>query len=140
MPILAERFHLRTHIVIRTLPVYNLTLLKDGPKFSPSPDQTSQDEGTSVYNTAFKVRNMPMAIFAKTLSHQLHRTVIDKTGLAGIYDLDLKWSNDDSPNPDPNAPPGLFTALEEQLGLKLQPARGPVQTLVVDHVDMPSEN
>lgn len=140
MPILAERFHLKAHIVVRTLPVYDLMLLKGGPKFSPSPDQASQDEGTSVYNTAFKVRNMPMAIFAKTLSHQLHRTVIDKTGLAGIYDLDLKWSSDDAPNPDPNAPPGLFTALEEQLGLKLVPSKGPVQTLVVDQIEMPTEN
>lgn len=140
MPILIGRFHLKAHTVTRTLPVYDLTVLKGGPKFSPSPDQTSQDESTGVHNTAFTARNMPMAIFAKTLSHQLHRTVIDKTGLTGIYDLDLKWTGDDVANPDPSAPPGFFTALEEQLGLKLKPGKGPVQTLVVDHVEMPSEN
>jgi uncharacterized protein (TIGR03435 family) len=140
LPILAERFHLKAHLATRDMPVYDLTLQKDGPKFSLSPDQTSQDESTTVHNTAFKVRNTSMAIFAKTLSHQLHRTVIDKTGLTGIYDLDLRWTGDDLQNPDPNAPPGLFTALEEQLGLKLQSAKGPVSILVVDHIELPTEN
>jgi uncharacterized protein (TIGR03435 family) len=139
-PILAGRFHLKAHLVTRDMPVYDLTLLKNGPRFSLSPDQTSLNESTTVHNTAFKVRNTSMAVFAKTLSHQLHRAVIDETGLTGIYDLDLRWTGDDALNPDPNAPPGLFTALEEQLGLKLQPAKGPVPTLVVDNVEMPTEN
>jgi uncharacterized protein (TIGR03435 family) len=142
MPILADRFHLQARIEMKNLPVYELILLKGGPKFHPSPDQAAHNESTSVYNTALKLRDMPIPIFAKTLAHQLNRTVVDKTGLTGIYDLDLKWSRDDVANPDPNsnAPPTFFTAIQEQLGLKLQPAKGPVKTLVVDHIEMPSGN
>jgi uncharacterized protein (TIGR03435 family) len=140
LPILAERFHLKARLMTREMAGYDLTLLKNGPKFAPSPDQASRDESTTVQTTAYKVRNTSMSVFAKTLSHQLHRTVIDKTGLTGIYDLDLKWTGDNVSNPDASAPPGLFTALEEQLGLKLQPARGSVPTLVVDHIEMPTEN
>jgi uncharacterized protein (TIGR03435 family) len=140
MPILVERFHLKAHTELKTLPVYELILLRGGPRFARSPDQALQNEGISVYPTALKARNMPMPVFAKTLAHQVHRTVIDKTGLIGLYDIDLKWSRDDPPDPDPNAPPSFFTAVQEELGLKLQPAKGPVVTLVVDHIEMPSGN
>jgi uncharacterized protein (TIGR03435 family) len=140
MPVLADRFHLKMHIETRILPVYELIVLKDGPKFRRSPDQTPQGESTSVYSAELKTRNMPLSVFAKTLAHQLHHAVVDKTGLTGFYDLDLKWSADGPQNPDPNAPPSFFTALQEQLGLKLQPAKGPVPTLIVDHIEAPSEN
>jgi uncharacterized protein (TIGR03435 family) len=140
LPILAERFHLKARIESRTLPVYELVLLKKGPRFQRSPNQGSEDQSTSVHNTSIKASNMPMAIFCKTLSHQLHRTVIDKTGLEGLYDFELKWSRDDATDLPADAPPTFFTAVQEQLGLKLQPAKGPVDTLVVDHVEMPSEN
>jgi uncharacterized protein (TIGR03435 family) len=81
-----------------------------------------------------------MALFADILTNQVPRTVIDKTGLAGNYDLTLQWSREDSSTTDTDPAPSIFTALPEQLGLKLQPAKGPVETLVVDHVEMPSEN
>ena len=122
------------------MPVYELMLQNSGPRFSLSSDQSSHDDSTTVHNTTFKVRNTSMMVFAKTLSHQLHRTVIDKTGLTGIYDLDLRWTGEDVLTPDPSAPPDIFIALQEQLGLKLRPAKGPVATLVVDHIEMPSEN
>jgi uncharacterized protein (TIGR03435 family) len=91
------------------------------------------------------------------LSQQLGRTVLDQTGLKGIYDLTLKWTPDQStaamnqsppgagPAPD-NAPPpdtsgpSIFTAVQEQLGLKLESTKGPVEILVIDHVEQPSEN
>jgi uncharacterized protein (TIGR03435 family) len=73
------------------------------------------------------------------LSDELGRNVVDKTGLTGHYGIDLKWTPDDQQE-KPDAGPTLFTALEEQLGLKLDAAKGPVDTLVVDHVDKPSEN
>jgi uncharacterized protein (TIGR03435 family) len=82
---------------------------------------------------------LSMATFAKILTGQVNRTVIDKTGLAGGYELALKWAKDDNPD-ETSEVPSIFTALQEQLGLKLQPAKGPVETLVVDHVEMPSEN
>ncbi len=82
-----------------------------------------------------------------SLTGAVGRTVIDKTGLAGNYDFELKWTPEhgdqpsaDSGQTDAQSGPSIFTALEEQLGLKLQPSKGPVQTLVVDHVEMPTEN
>ena len=81
----------------------------------------------------------------------LDRPVIDKTGIQGRYDFTLRWTPDDSqfvnmgvrvppPSNDPDAPPGLFTAFQEQLGLKLESTKGPVEVLVVDRIDKPSEN
>ena len=94
---------------------------------------------------SLRLRIPPIAVFANVLSDNLHRAVIDKTGLTGKYDFTLKWARDDdsvSPNADSatDAGPAIFTAVEEQLGLKLQPAKGPVEVLVVDHVEQPSEN
>jgi uncharacterized protein (TIGR03435 family) len=65
----------------------------------------------------------------------LGRTVIDNTGLQGNYKVDLTWAADDQ-----TSGPSLFTAIQEQLGLKLEPTRGPVETLVIDHAEKPSEN
>jgi uncharacterized protein (TIGR03435 family) len=81
----------------------------------------------------------------------MDKPVVDHTGLTGRYDFFLTWTPDDSqflqmgarapqPTDDPNAPPGLFTAIQEQLGLKLQAAKGPVQVLVIDHLEKPTEN
>jgi uncharacterized protein (TIGR03435 family) len=67
------------------------------------------------------------------------RTVVDKTGLTANYDIDLHWTPDDQES-TPDAGPTLFTALEEQLGLKLVPSKGPVDKFVIDHVEKPSEN
>jgi uncharacterized protein (TIGR03435 family) len=67
---------------------------------------------------------------------------MDKTGLAGKYNLQLNWSPDDAgpPAADSSTPPDIFTALEEQLGLKLKPAKAEIETFVVDHAELPSEN
>jgi uncharacterized protein (TIGR03435 family) len=140
LPLLIQRFQLQTHTEIRTLPVYELVIAKGGPKLQLSADQTKRGNGsTSISNNRKLVgRDLNMERLAGSLSGQVHRTVIDKTGLTGIYDLTLLWSHDDDAASD-NAP-SIFTAVEEQLGLKLQPAKGPVETLVVDHVEMPSEN
>ena len=73
------------------------------------------------------------------LSDALGRKVVDITGVTGKYDIDLKWTPDDQQG-KPDAGPTLFTAIEEQLGLKLEAAKGPVDTLVVDHIEKPSEN
>jgi uncharacterized protein (TIGR03435 family) len=81
-----------------------------------------------------------MASFAKALSSRVDRTVIDKTGLAGNFDLEMQWSRDENPDSGAEILPDIFTAIQEQLGLKLQAAKGPVETLVVDRAAMPSEN
>jgi uncharacterized protein (TIGR03435 family) len=67
------------------------------------------------------------------------RLVIDKTGLSGLYAFSLEWTPDDTP-PDVATGPSLFTAIQEQLGLRLQSATGPVEMLVIDHAEKPSEN
>ena len=89
-----------------------------------------------------------MANLASLLSNILGKRVLDKTGLSGDYDMTLKWTPDDyqppplkpnAPPPDPNNP-SIFTALQEQLGLKLESSKGPVEVLVIDSVQKPSEN
>ena len=102
----------------------------------------------------------PMSAFANALSDQVGRKVLDKTGLQGNYDLALQWTPDegqgrmfggpgggpdgrpaaDSPPPPDASGPTLFTALQEQLGLKLESEKGPVETLVIAHIERPSEN
>jgi uncharacterized protein (TIGR03435 family) len=89
-----------------------------------------------------------MATFAAVLTGQAGRKVVDKTGLTGIYDIDLKWLPEQLPNGAPLPPgveidntlPGLFTAIQEQLGLRLAPETGQVDIFVVESVQRPSEN
>jgi uncharacterized protein (TIGR03435 family) len=98
---------------------------------------------------------VPVTSLVNILSQQLHRTVMDKTELTGKYDIALQWTQDDGSNPmfketddsqqrvepPPDASgPSIFTAVQEQLGLRLQSSKGPVQVVVIDHVEMPSEN
>jgi uncharacterized protein (TIGR03435 family) len=98
--------------------------------------------GMSVHNRNLVATGVPIARLVDQLSAQLQRVVVDKTGLAGNYNFQLTWSPDDAapPSPDVAAPPDIFTALEEQLGLKLQPGKEEIDTLVIDHVEYPSEN
>lgn len=90
-----------------------------------------------------------MKDFASTLSTVLKRTVIDKTGLNGTYDIGLKWTPDEPPaslpsdaQATPQAEPGpsIFTAISEQLGLRLESQKGPVEVIVIDHAEKPSPN
>lgn len=141
--ILLERFQLKVHTDVKTLPVYKMSVMKGGPKFKES-SSTGSGSSTHTHNIPggieLNARNVTMASFASTLYSEVHRTVTDKTSLSGKYDLDMKWTPDDQPATDTDAGPSIFTALQEQLGLKLQSAKGPVQTLVVDHIEMPSAN
>ncbi len=145
--ILIDRFHLKTHIDLKTLPVYELVVAKDGPKLTASAvaaDSTAPGN-MNVHNTDMTATGVTLSDLAGNLSFPLDRTVIDKTGLTGRYDFRLQWTADNvvngaADNSAADAPPNLFTAIEEQLGLKLQPAKGPVETLVVDHVEQPTEN
>lgn len=154
--ILADRFHLKIHPETKQLPVYELVVAKDGSKLKPNaavyeknpavkPKEGMAPGGYFTKSGEFTGTAIPLSSFVGNLASNLQRNVIDKTGLTANYDIHLKWTPDraasagpDSAQPDP-APP-LFTALQEQLGLKLIPAKGPVQTWVVDHVDHPTEN
>jgi uncharacterized protein (TIGR03435 family) len=102
-------------------------------------------------------QGVPITFLVQQLSQQLGRKVLDQTGLTGIYDLTLKWTPDQRPaamfqGPPPGGPapdstpppdtsgPSVFTALQEQLGLKLEATKGPVEILIIDHIEQPSEN
>jgi uncharacterized protein (TIGR03435 family) len=147
-PILTERFHLKFHREMKTLPVYELVVAKDGPKFKgTSAAEMSSDQGVNgvragginIRNQNLTATGIPMLSIADTLSDQVQRVVVDKTGLTGKYNLQLRWSRDDAgpPAAETAAPPDLFTALREQLGLKLQASKAEIETFVIDQVVMP---
>jgi len=79
-----------------------------------------------------------MELLAAHLTGQAGMTVLDRTGLPGLYDFNLQWSGSDKQSESDW--PSIFTALQGQLGLKLQPIKGPVPYLVIDHIERPSEN
>jgi len=137
--LLADRFKLRVHNETREGPVYDLVIAKDGFKLKEAPE-SERPGGYSWGNGMIQVRKGSIESLVFTLSDSLtDRPVIDKTGLTGNYDIDLHWMPDDQQG-TPDAGPSLFTALQEQLGLKLVPAKGPIETFVVDHVERPSAN
>jgi len=143
---LADRFQLKVHIETKALPVYELVIAKGGLKFHEAASGNGSADGGRtpgmwIHNNELTATAIPLTSLAAMLSRQLHRTVLDKTELTGKYDLDLKWAPEDGQGPSPDSSaPSIFTALQEQLGLKLQSSKGPVETLVIDHVEMPSEN
>jgi uncharacterized protein (TIGR03435 family) len=139
--VLALRFRMVTHREIRNLPVYLLTVAKNGPKIRPiegvddAPRYYPKRQGVAAWG-------ITMRRFAELLSSKLERPVTDMTQLRGQYDIELAWSQDVEPSNAANAElnPLIFTAIQEQLGLKLQPTKGPLQMLVIDQIDHPSEN
>jgi uncharacterized protein (TIGR03435 family) len=140
--LLADRFKLVAHQETRQLPVYALVVAKGGPKFNPS---TINGTTISTGRTRLHVAGSDdtIAILARELAQVLGRVVLNNTGLSARYDLTLQWTPDDALTngaSDPNLPPGIFTAIREQLGLKLDSTKGPVPVLVLDHVETPSAN
>jgi uncharacterized protein (TIGR03435 family) len=138
---LADRFHLKFHRDTKEIPVYALVVAKNGAKLKESapdtPNNFSMNFGSkdcSLHGQAMELSNL-----AFSLSSSARRIVLDKTGLTGKYDMDLKWSQQDNASPDDSGP-SLFTALQEQLGLKLEPTKAPVESIVIEHVDRPTEN
>ena len=138
--LLADRFQLRVHYESKMQPIYELVLAKGGSKLKPLPAEKKPGWG-KIDRGEYRLHNKSITEFADGLSvwNVAGRAVVDKTGLIGNYDVDLKWTPDGQQG-TPDSGPTLFTALEEQLGLKLEPAKGPVNTLVIDHVEKPSEN
>jgi len=142
--LLADRFRLVMHTETRELPIYELVVAKGGAKLGDL-----KSSGTTVNHGRGHIEaegSNSATLLAEELSKETGRDVIDKTGITGRYNLKLHWTPDDAAEPQllngapADAGPSLFTALEEQLGLKLEPAKGPVQVLVIDKVEMPSAN
>ncbi len=138
--LLADRFQLRVHSETRQLPVYSLVVMKNGPSFKPSKvDGTTIDTGRSRMHIAGS--DDTIGILARQLAQVLGRPVLNQTGLTGRYDLTLRWTPDDAlASSSSDLPPDIFTAIKEQLGLRLESAKGPVAVLVIDSVQKPSQN
>jgi uncharacterized protein (TIGR03435 family) len=140
--LLADRFQLKVRQETRELPVYALVVMKDGPKFKPSKvDGTTIDTGRMRLHIAGS--DDTLGILARELAQLLGRPVLNQTGLSGRYDLSLRWAPDDvavSASSSPDLPPDIFTAIQEQLGLKLESTKAPVPVLVIDSVNKPSAN
>jgi len=132
--LLADRFQLKFHRETKDISGYMLTVTKSGAHIkSASPDEPSQMGISSPANYAeMTVFNWTMAQLERQLTLQLRQPVLDNTGLAEGYDYKLTWSDN---NPEYAT---IFTALQEQLGLKLEPHKGPIQILVVDSATRPS--
>lgn len=140
--LLEERFGLVTHRETREMPVFDLVVAKGGPKFQKSDVQTTTFNAGRDYIEAIG-SDHTLAILCELLGGRTGRVVVDKTRLDGRYKITLKWTPDDvaaAGRTRPDAPPDLFTAIQEQLGLKLEPAKGQVPVLVIDKVTMPTEN
>jgi uncharacterized protein (TIGR03435 family) len=134
--LLADRFHLKLHEDSRMLPAYDLVLAKSGLKLQPS---QSNGKTIGVGKAHFNGQGLSMPLIAEELSQIAGRIVVDKTNLSGRYDLKLEWTPDDAPSTDTSTP-SLFTAIQEQLGLKLESAKEPVPVLVIDHIESPTPN
>jgi bla regulator protein blaR1 len=143
IPLLADRFHLQAHLESRISPVYDLVVAKSGIKLKLDPSERTDASWNASFegtNKVLSTKSSSLEEFADALSDLADRKVIDKTNLPGHSDITLKWSDDMSAEQGDANTISLFTAIEEQLGLKLQPSKGPIDTLVIDHVEMPSEN
>jgi uncharacterized protein (TIGR03435 family) len=148
--LLADRFQLAFHREQRMLPAYALTVAKGGSKLKAA---EAGGRGASCEHPGVcNFRSEPLSHFVRWLSFVVvDRPVVDKTRITGTFDFSLKWTPDESQfsalglrvpaaADSANAPPPLFEAIEEQLGLKLEPEKVPAEVLVIDKVERPTEN
>jgi uncharacterized protein (TIGR03435 family) len=137
--LLGERFHLKFHRETREIPVYALTVARSGPRLKPAAEGETAGmnthPGSKTSQTVATASTMDL--LAKYVGNRVGRIVIDKTGLTGVYDFTLTWAPDSAAD---STAPSLPTALQEQLGLRLESQRAPVEVLVIDSISRPSEN
>jgi uncharacterized protein (TIGR03435 family) len=159
--LLADRVNLMIHRETKELPIYSLVVAKNGPKLQESkPDDAYPNgfkgeggrggTGIMMGGSAIVGQAAHIDALVPLFSILVGRTVLDKTGLTGTYDFKLKWTPDQNPSamsagaadtqPAESSAPSLFTAIQEQLGLKLEAGKGPVEVIVIDHVERPSGN
>jgi uncharacterized protein (TIGR03435 family) len=143
--LLIQRFNLRLHLATREMSVYALVVSKSGPKFKISSPELSAMGLFGVHgrNQTITMPHETMESLADDIPNifMVDRPIVDRTGLTGNYDIKLEatpeFRIDRNPQPEDVS---VFTAIQEQLGLKLEPAKANVQILVVDHIDPPTEN
>ncbi|WP_052200288.1 TIGR03435 family protein [Terriglobus sp. TAA 43] len=150
--LLISRFKLAFHYESRVLPAYAIQLANNGPKLARTTRKPSDSTGFS-YNCqiTLTVRNASLTDVAKGMQEAfLEKPVVDQTGLQDRYDFDLNWLPDESQSycpvdathshSDPDKPTSIYTAMQEQLGLKLIPTKTSIEVMVIDHIETPSEN
>ncbi len=154
--LLTDRCALKFHHETRELPVYAITVASGGPKMTKTTAGVNDPQGFGFRGLGdLIVRNMDMKDFASWMqSGVMDKPVVDHTGLTDRYDFTLKWTPDDSQfqqfrgavpmqqpkTDDPNAPPSLYTAIQEQIGLKIEATKAPDDVIVIDHVEKPTAN
>ena len=142
--LLADRFGLKVHHETKELRVYKLVVAKGGLKMKHTPADAST--GVRMGRGQYTGRGITIGSLVTYLSGTLAQPVVDRTGLTGNYNLRLRYKPDDATGASQASGnsqdfgPSLFSALQEQLGLKLDPAREPMDTIIVDHLERPSEN
>ncbi len=143
--LLEDRFNLKFHREMKTMPVYALVVGKHGPKFQKSAaDAVSTSRvGVNGRNQTLTLAKATVASLADDIGNAfgVDRPILDETELTGTYDINLEATPEFRINR--RSDPGdisIFTAVQEQLGLKLEPTKAPVQVLVIDHIETPSEN
>lgn len=150
--LLTDRFHLKAHTENKESSVYAITIAKGGPKLHetkvdaddpnrPTPANSGVDVQAhgGAQGLEFVVHAASMKAVAGVVTSQLETPVVDHTGLSGYYDFTLRFGRPWSAN-NPDSWPDIFTAIQEQLGLKLESTKASIPVLVIDHIDMPSAN
>jgi uncharacterized protein (TIGR03435 family) len=154
--ILVDRFKLVAHHETRELPIYELIVGKNGSRLKEDAaddpaSATSRRKGMMWGRGKVTATDGSLSMLIAPLSRQLGRIIVDKTGLTGRYDFTLEWTPEGAAAPPAGgapsgsaAPeqsgPGIFTAVQEQLGLKLRSTKGPVDVIVIDHIEKPLAN
>jgi uncharacterized protein (TIGR03435 family) len=157
--LLADRFKLRVNRQTKELPIYVLVVAKNGPKLTPTPQGAPKDPDIAGGRGQFTGTAVPMNVLAYSLAQLPEidgHVVLDQTALKGNYDFALQWTPDNTPAfsgggpgdtsrsasapPSDSSAPSLFTALQEQLGLRLESQKGPVDVFVIDQIEEPSPN
>jgi uncharacterized protein (TIGR03435 family) len=142
-----ERFQLKTHAETREMPIYALVVGKAGKLIPAAPE--SQGPMMRMGRGQLNGKKVPMAMLAQQISQQLGRAVVDKTELKGDFDFTLEWTPEPgqgrvhpraSDSAADSSGPTIFTAVQEQLGLRLESQKGPVEIIVIDSVAKPTEN
>jgi uncharacterized protein (TIGR03435 family) len=137
--LLIERFQLRFHSETRQSTTLVLVIAKNGPKFRQSKDDgAGNKERIDIRPTEISGVNIPFGHFVTILAAQLKRAIVNDTGLTGKFDLSLKYVRDDAP--EAASGPTVFAALEEQVGLRLDSRKGPVEVMVIDSAEKSREN
>jgi uncharacterized protein (TIGR03435 family) len=141
---LADRFRLMLHRESKEISIYRLVVAKSGTRLIETGPNPGDNVVVSRRPGHLSAQQMPMSQLVDILRGQVGRPVLDQTGIKGVFDIALDWTPDDRPTANhddaPDSQPSLFTAVQEQLGLRLEAGKSPVEVLVIDHAERASEN